>query len=381
MASTYRERVYLGLDEDGHEIIKWASGDSKTELHDSIVRLYVKYGKIDRFLAEVQHPLSFESEKKVVLFSDFYQNVWLPLKKNQKIKETTLRGYMCYFNRHLLPEFGDMNLYDIRPFDIQTYFSAKSELTLKTQREHYNVLCALFDYAVDDENVRLPRNPARSKHVRINYSETDSIVREALPSEVIFQIISDISALPLTQRRLMALLLFTGMRRGEVLGLRWEDIDLDKGFIEVRRNATYPHNQATVTTPKTVNGFRSLPIYAQLLDLLAPIKVKGYVVGGLKTPISLTSYRWMFEKIRKAVNLHDATAHVFRHSYLTMMDEAGVDPKTLQYIAGHGNYSFTMNRYVHGRKKAAQMAGVKFEQLMSKTGQMIGYDRGISSSE
>ena len=54
MASSYRERVYLGIDEEGHEIIKWASGDSKWELHDSIVRLYVKYGKIDRFLAEVR---------------------------------------------------------------------------------------------------------------------------------------------------------------------------------------------------------------------------------------------------------------------------------------------------------------------------------------
>ena len=50
-----------------------------------------------------------------------------------------------------------------------------------------------------------------------------------------------------------------------------------------------------------------------------------------------------------------------------MLDEAGVDPKTLQYIAGHGNFSFTMNRYVHGRKKAAQEAGVKFEMLIKKT--------------
>ena len=68
MASSFRERVYLGLDEDGNEIVKWASGSSRTELHDSIVRLYVKYGKIDRFLAEMRHPLTYESEKKVVLF-------------------------------------------------------------------------------------------------------------------------------------------------------------------------------------------------------------------------------------------------------------------------------------------------------------------------
>lgn len=49
-----------------------------------------------------------------------------------------------------------------------------------------------------------------------------------------------------------------------------------------------------------------------------------------------------------------------------MLDEAVVDPKTLQYIAGHGNFSFIMNRYVHDRKKAAQEAGVKFEMLINK---------------
>ena len=116
-----RERVYLGLDEDGNEIVKWASGSSRTELHDSIVRLYIKYGKIDRFLAEMRHPLAYESEKKVVLFKDYYEQVWLPLKEKQ-VKKTTLVGYKNYFNKHLLPEFGDSNLFEIRPFDVQAYF-------------------------------------------------------------------------------------------------------------------------------------------------------------------------------------------------------------------------------------------------------------------
>lgn len=365
MASSYRERVYLGIDEEGHEIIKWASGDSKRELHDSIVRLYVKYGKIDRFLAEMQKPLSGESAKKVVLFRDYYEKVWLP-EKQRSCKSTTLAGYMGYFRKYLLPEFGDCNLYGIRPFDIQEYFQSIPHLTLKTQKEHYNVLSNLFDYAMDDENVALPRNPVKSKYVKVKYSESDSVIREPLSSEVVTEIISQIGTLPLMERRLMALLLFTGMRRGEVLGLRWEDLDFKTGFITVRRNATYAHNQAEVTTPKTSNGFRSLPLYAQLVEMLGTPKKSGYIIGEQKTPITGTAYQCMFEKIRKTVDLHGATAHVFRHSYLTMLDEAGVDPKTLQYIAGHGNFSFTMNRYVHGRKKAAQEAGVKFEKLINK---------------
>ena len=239
-------------------------------------------------------------------------------------------------------------------------------LSQEERNQKYNVLSNLFDYAMDDENVALPRNPVKSKYVKVKYSESDSVIREPLPSEVVTEIISQIGTLPLMERRLMALLLFTGMRRGEVLGLRWEDLDFKTGFITVRRNATYAHNQAEVTTPKTSNGFRSLPLYAQLVEMLGTPKKSGYIIGEQKTPITGTAYQCMFEKIRKTVDLHGATAHVFRHSYLTMLDEAGVDPKTLQYIAGHGNFSFTMNRYVHGRKKAAQEAGVKFEKLINK---------------
>lgn len=269
---------------------------------------YVKYGKIDRFLAEMQKPLSGESAKKVVLFCDYYEKVWLP-EKRRSCKSTTLAGYMGYFRKYLLPEFGDCNLYDIHPFDIQEYFQSIQHLTLKTQKEHYNVLSNLFDYAMDDENVALPRNPVKSKYVKVKYSESDSVIREPLPSEVVTEIISQIGTLPLMERRLMALLLFTGMRRGEVLGLRWEDLDFKTGFITVRRNATYAHNQAEVTTPKTSNGFRSLPLYAQLAEMLGTPKKSGYIIGEQKTPITGTAYQCMFEKIRKAVDLHGATAH------------------------------------------------------------------------
>lgn len=172
----------------------------------------------------------------------YYEKVWL-LEKRRSCKITTLAGYMGYFRKYLLPEFGDCNLYDIRPFNIQEYFQSIPHLTLKTQKEHYNVLSNLFDYAMDDENVALPRNPVKSKYVKVKYSESDSVIREPLPSEVVTEIISQIGTLPLMERRLLALLLFTGMRRGEVLGLRWEDLDFKTGFITVRRNATYAHNQ------------------------------------------------------------------------------------------------------------------------------------------
>lgn len=364
MANIFKERVHIGVGEDGKALVKWATGSTKRELHDSIVRLYVKYGMIDSFLKEVKRENAEEKPQKCILLREYYESVWLPIKEKQ-VKKTTLTGYKAYFSKHLLPEFGDRNMFEIRPFDIQTYFDSKANLSLKTQREHYNVLCALFDYAMDDERVMLPRNPARSKHVALGHSSKPAVEREALSSDIIQEIVSKIGDLPDDHRRLMALFLFTGMRRGEVLGLRWEDLDLEKKSIEVKRNATYADNQAEITSPKTTNGYRTLPLYGQLIEFLAPLGRKGFIIGGKSMPISLTQYKNMFSAISKRIDLHDATAHVFRHSYLTMLDEAGVDPKTLQYIAGHGNFSFTMNRYVHGRERAALNAGEKFENLLA----------------
>jgi integrase len=112
----------------------------------------------------------------------------------------------------------------------------------------------------------------------------------------------------------MALLLLTGMRRGEVLGLRWEDIDFEKKIISVQRNISFPTNQPNITTPKTENGVRQVPLDDNLIVLLdLPAHAKGYVVGGRK-PITLMRHRYVYEKIEWQVDLHEATAHIFRHN-------------------------------------------------------------------
>ena len=91
-----------------------------------------------------------------------------------------------------------------------------------------------------DEEVNLPCNPAKNKDIRINYSAVDSIKREALPNAIIIEIIQSIYALPEQQRKLMALYLFTGMRRGEIFALRTEDFDFEAKLINVSKSVTYP---------------------------------------------------------------------------------------------------------------------------------------------
>ena len=115
-------------------------------------------------------------------------------------------------------------------------------------------------------------------------------IREALPLDEFKEILSGIGGLAEDDRRMMALMLLTGMRRGEILGLRWEDIRLDEGLIYVQRNVTYAGNQPHVGTPKTSSGERMIPINGILAEYLQPFQQEGFILGGEK-PITEMSYK------------------------------------------------------------------------------------------
>lgn len=257
MASHCRRRVTIGTDGAGKPIVKWACGRTEDEVNDSIVRIYIENGLIQGLLpackaanagSATATPVIEEKGEDGISFGAYAQN-WLSRYKSN-LKATTLKGYRSYLRKHLLPAFDEMNLLEISVDDLQDFLNDRKELARKTLREFIVFLRQIFDSAIEDK--RLNFNPARSKKL---HNPSDKVtVREALPLEAILQILQDIFGLEEDERRLMALLLLTGMRRGEVLGLRWEDIDFEKKMISVQRNITFPTNQPNITTPKTENG-------------------------------------------------------------------------------------------------------------------------------
>lgn len=361
----HRQRVKIGMGTDGLPEYKWACGATLDELNDSIVRLYVQHGRIDAFLQERESPPVNDG----VLFSTYAQQ-WLERYKESSLKPTTLLGYKSYLRKHLLPAFGDMNLLEISADDIQDFMNAHKDNSKKTIREWLTLLRQILDAAMEDKIIH--SNPAKSKRLK---NPSDKVtLRDALPLDIFLGIVRQIVNLEVSDRRLMALLMFTGMRRGEALGLQWEDIDFDRMLVSVKRNVTFPSNQPIVTTPKTVNGIRQIPLDPFLVELLdKPKGATGYIIGG-QEPISMMSYRNTYIRIERQVDLHGATAHIFRHSYLTLLDEAGVDSKTLQLIAGHGDIKITMNRYVHGRQKEILNAGQKFAALVAGADAVLEID-------
>ena len=177
-------------------------------------------------------------------------------------------------------------------------------------------------------------------------------------------ILREACKLKTSDRRFLTLLMFTGMRRGEALGLRWEDIDTEHNLIHIRRSVTHAGgNQPLIGNTKTEKGMRDLPLDPYLLEVLQPIETEGFIIGGAK-PITMTMYNSTWKRINKSIDLYGATAHTLRHSYLTYLHSAGASDKTLQRIAGHSQIGTTMNIYVHETEEDLVKAGEKMHHVL-----------------
>lgn len=202
----------------------------------------------------------------------------------------------------------------------------------------------------------MKRNPTNSKRLFISSDKEQK--REALEDSELRGIIGGIPCLKQEDGLLLALLIFTGMRRGEAIGLRWEDIDWKKRLIAVKRAVTYRNNRPVVGKTKSEAGNRIIPLDEQLAVFLQPCRqLNGYIIGNGEEPITETTFKRMWERIKKKINLYGATPHVFRHTYITLAASSGMDVKTLQSIAGHSDIKMTLDRYAHKRENNIIAAG------------------------
>ena len=162
----------------------------------------------------------------------------------------------------------------------------------------------------------------------------------------------DLYLLESSDRVLLALFLYTGMRRGEVLGLRWENIDWKRRLIFVEQTVTFQNNKPILGDPKSEAGKRSVPLDERLVNILRPHRqLNGFIIGDGLRPVMERAFIRTWLRIGKMINLYDTTPHVFRHTYLAIAASSGLDIKTLQAIAGHADIQMTMNCYVHKREE------------------------------
>lgn len=269
---------------------------------------------------------------------------WFEKFKVPKLRPRTAANYRLDIRKHIIPFFGDMSLEEITTMDVQAFYNKKAHLAHSTIRCMGIILHGIFESAIEDGIIL--SDPTHSKRLTMSDRRGE---REALTLEDACDIINNLNKLEKQDRMLVALLIFSGVRRGEALGLQWADIDFERKLVHIQRLVGFMGNQPVIGPTKSKAGVRFIPLQPQMEAILKPFaQQEGFVLGG-STPISEMTYKRGWERICKTINMHGATAHVLRHTYITMA-ATYVDVKTLQTIAGHADISTTMNRYAHGRE-------------------------------
>ena len=157
--------------------------------------------------------------------------------------------------------------------------------------------------------------------------------------------------------------LATGLRRGELLGLKWNDVDLDKGIIHVRRQVLRQNGKVVEAPLKTKNSYRNIAIGVGTIKILRSMAQKDEYVfpspyGG---PMSPDSVLHMLQRVLKRAGLERIRFHDLRHTFSVLALQNGVDVKTLSAMLGHYSAGFTLDTYAHVtssmQKQAANAVG------------------------
>jgi integrase len=258
-------------------------------------------------------------------------------------KPSAIRGYEMALVARVLPALGGLRLSAIRRVDVQDFADrlCAAGLDPSTVRNTLMPLRAIFRRAVARGEVAV--NPTSGLELPAMEGARDRI---ASPAEAV----ALLAALPERDRAIWATAMYAGLRRGELLALRWEDVDLAGGVIHVERS--WDAKEGAVG-PKSRAGWRTVPIPAVLRDYLVEHKLRSGRHVGL---VFGTSYAQPFtpSNVRKRANaawvragLEPIGLHECRHTFASLMIAAGVNAKALSAYMGHSSVTITLDRYGH----------------------------------
>lgn len=270
---------------------------------------------------------------------------------SEKIGPVSARMYKSAMNR-AVDYFGDMRIAEIRPIDVQRYLNHvvdSLDLSAKTAQNHLIVLNLILRYAV--MSGYMEANPASEIRIDSNLRRS----RRMLPDPEDLVRIKENAGHPFGLFPMIAL--YTGLRRGEILALTKEDIDINARLIYVRRALLLNRERVSVKAPKTEAGIRVVGIPDVLLPYLQDLP-EGLLFHKNGRPLNEHQYclRWSHYCADTGVS---CTAHQLRHAYTTALIESGLPPEEVQRLVGHADIATTINVYTHLKEARARSIASK----------------------
>jgi len=265
-------------------------------------------------------------------------------RSGDRYKPSAIRAYRQSLRLRILDDLGERQFAQITRGDLQRLVDrlVADGLAPSTVQCSLLPLRAMYKRAISlDEMAVNPTSGLRLPAIR---GGRDRIVTPAQAEALI-------DALPTAHdRALWGTALYGGLRRGELLGLMWEDVDLKAGQIHVSRS--WDVNEGHDVGPKSAVGRRTVPIASRLKALLAAHRLAGrttgHVFGTTGTGVAAIQHvTRRADDAWKAAKLERITLHEARHTYASLMIAAGVNAKALSTYMGHANISITLDRYGH----------------------------------
>ncbi len=329
----------------------------------------------------------------MVKLDDLY-NVWCDMKRG--LKDNTFQNYQYMYTQFVSPHLGDEKVVKIKKSDVRRFYNRLLEvegLKMSTVNSLQTVLHQVLQLAVDDNYIRV--NPADSalRELKLTH-QFDGERRRALTVEEQKLLMSflDESEQYSHWRPIITVMLGTGMRVGEVTGLRWKDIDLNKGTIDVNHTLVFynkKHKQTyAINSTKTPCSNRVIPMLDSVREAFLEEKrnqeSKGLyctsIIDGYQDFIFCNRFGEVLNLgvINKALRriirdcneqvldnyegddmpvlLPRFSCHTFRHTFTTRMCESGMNVKVVQDVLGHSDIRTTLDVYAHITKELQDMA-------------------------
>ncbi len=306
---------------------------------------------------------------------------WLKDYVSMNTTDRTQESYLSTVERHLIPSLGSIQLKDLQPYQLSSYYAnkcsngradGKGGLSARSVVYHHRIISKALDYAVKMgvvvRNVASVVEPPRVARVTMNTLSTEEVQRflDAARKTDYYVYFST--------------LLYTGLRRGELLALRWRNLDLSKSTLTVVATAYKLGNgDYIIKEPKTAQSRRTVTVPPSLVELFKVYRADQELLRiqlGINlhaddfvfirpdgSPINPSAVTLAFRRIIKRAGLKDIRIHDLRHTHATLMLKAGVHPKVVSERLGHANIGITLDIYSHVLPGMQEAAAEKFDRI------------------
>jgi len=345
--------------------------------------------ELAKFIAEVESD-NFVEPSKITL--EQFITKWMKDYGEKNLSLKTQSTYNSMFKNRIIPAVGHIQLVKLKPTHIVDFINEmyrvrlddkKGSISDKTVHNHYRLLNTILNTAVKWQII--PNNPAervdppKYKRVEADFYDYDEIKK-------VFELLDDE---PLKYQVVFVLAITTGLRLGELVGLKWDDINFKEKYIIISEARYYtPENGTFTAPPKSDTSNRKISIPEYTIELLKIYKAEQEQVADdlddkwIESEFILTQWNglgmhpitpshWWGKFINKH-NLRKITFHQLRHTNATILMDLGLNLKAISKRLGHANTEITSKTYVHGIESTDKLAAEKIEEALFKKEKRTG---------